>query len=268
MTFNDKTTLGNTGITVGRLGIANSYRAPAVAYEEAFEAGCNYFTWGTFLKGRSKGFLQAAQAIIQGGHRSEMVLGIISYAHVAFLTEAFLKKGLKKLGTDYADVLILGYFSRRPPQRVLDGAQKLKDSGMVRALGITTHKRTLVPELHREGQLDVYHVRYNAVHRGGEEDLFPHVMGDSKPGIVSFTATCWGRLLDAKRMPPGEEPVSAPDCYQFALTHPAVDVCLTGPRTTEELRENLSVLNRKPMDEDELARMRRIGDHVGKRRPS
>jgi predicted aldo/keto reductase-like oxidoreductase len=266
MTFHERTTLGATGISVGRLGIATSYRAPAVAYEEAFEAGCNYFTWGRVLRGGPKEFVHAARTLIQAGHRGEMVLGVISYAHAAFLTETFLRRNLKRLGTDYADVLILGYFSRRPPQRVLDGAQKLKDLGLVRALGITTHTRTLVPKLHREGQLDLYHVRYNAVHRGGEEDLFPHVMGDSKPGIVSFTATCWGRLLEAKRMPSGVAPPTAPDCYQFALSHPAVDVSLTGPRSPEELKENLSVLDRGPMNEDELGRMRRIGDYVGKRR--
>ncbi|MGW8265711.1 MAG: aldo/keto reductase, partial [Longimicrobiales bacterium] len=177
-------------------------------------------------------------------------------------TEHFMRKGLRRLGTDYADVLLLGYFSKRPPPRILDGAMRLKKMGMVRAIGITTHNRALVPELHREGILDLYHVRYNAVHRGAEKDLFPHVTGPSKPGIVAFTATCWGRLLSAKRMPPGERPATAAECYRFALTHPAVDVCLTGPRSLEEMRENLAVLDQGPMSQEELARMHRIGDYV------
>jgi len=262
MSFESPTTLGTTGIPVGRLGVASSYRAPTAAYEEAFERGCNYFTWGSFIRGRSKEFEGAARSLFANGHRSRMVLGVLSYAHSAFLTERFMRQGLKKLGTDYADVLLLGYFSKRPPQRVLDGALRLKETGVVRAIGITTHKRSLVPELHREGILDVYHVRYNAVHRGGEEDLFPHVMGEDKPGIVAFTATCWGRLLSPKRMPPGEVPATAVDCYRFALTHPAVDVCLTGPRTLEQMRENLATLAQGPMSEDELERMRRIGDRI------
>jgi aryl-alcohol dehydrogenase-like predicted oxidoreductase len=265
-TFQEQVPLGTSGISVGRLGVASSYRAPARAYEEAFHAGCTYFTWGSFIRGRSKAFQDAAASLIRDGHRGEMVLGILSYAHMAFLTERFLRKGLRRLGTDYADVLLLGYFSRRPPQRVLDGASKLKASGMVRAIGITTHNRKLVPELHREGIMDVYHVRYNAVHPGGEEDLFPHIMGESKPGIVAFTATCWGRLLDPKRMPAGEAPATAAECYRFALSHPAVDVCLTGPRTTEEMRENLATLDQGPLAPEEMARMRRIGAHIGKRR--
>ncbi len=262
MTFDSPTTLGSTGIPVGRLGVASSYRAPETAYLEAFERGCNYFTWGSFIRGPSREFERAARSLFENGHRSRIVLGILSYAHSAFLTEHFLRKGLRKLGTDHADVLLLGYFSKRPPQRVLDGAFRLKERGMVRAVGITTHNRSLVPELHREGILDLYHVRYNAAHRGGEEDLFPHVMGPSKPGIVAFTATCWGRLLSPKRMPPGEKPATAVECYRFALSHPAVDVCLTGPRTLEEMRENLSTLDQGPMSEAELTRMHRIGDHL------
>jgi len=262
MTFDTPVSLGSTGISVGRLGVASSYRAPTPAYLEAFERGCTYFTWGSFIRGPAKQFEKAARSLFEGGHRNRMVLGILSYAHSAFLTEHFLKKGLGRLGTDYADVLLLGYFSKRPPQRVLDGAMKLKERGMVRAIGITTHNRSLVPELHREGILDLYHVRYNAVHRGAEEDLFPHVMGPSKPGIVAFTATCWGRLLSAKRMPPGERPATAAECYRFALTHPAVDVCMTGPRTLQEMRENLAVLDQGPMSEEEVSRMHRIGDHV------
>jgi len=262
MTFDSPVRLGSTGMEVGRLGVASSYRAPASAFEEAFDGGCNYFTWGSFIRGRARQFEAAARSLFGSGHRSRILLSVLSYAHSAFLTERSLRKGLRKLGTDYADVLLLGYYSKPPPRRVLEGALRLKESGMVRAIGITTHRRTLVPELHREGILDLYHVRYNAAHRGAETDLFPHVTGPDKPGIVAFTATCWGRLLSEKRMPPGERPATAVECYRFALTHPAVDVCMTGPRTLEQMRENLATLGQGPMDGAELARMHRIGDHI------
>ena len=45
MTFNENRILGKTGLEVGRLGISSSFGAPAKAYEEAFERGCNFFTW-------------------------------------------------------------------------------------------------------------------------------------------------------------------------------------------------------------------------------
>ena len=63
-------------------------------------------------------------------------------------------------------------------------------------------------------------------------------------------------------MPAGEEPATAGDCYRFVLSQPAVDVCLSGPRSLEQLEQNLQVLEQGPMDQEELARMRRIGDHL------
>jgi hypothetical protein len=36
------TSLRQTGLKVGRLGVSASYGAPAEAFEEAFEKGCNY----------------------------------------------------------------------------------------------------------------------------------------------------------------------------------------------------------------------------------
>jgi hypothetical protein len=37
------TRLGKTGLKVGRLGVSAGYGAPAEAFEDAFEKGCNYF---------------------------------------------------------------------------------------------------------------------------------------------------------------------------------------------------------------------------------
>ena len=71
MNFRDKITLGRTGLNVGRLGISSSYGAPAEAFEEAFEKGCNYFSWGTFIKGRSKEMKKAIINILQTNHRRQ-----------------------------------------------------------------------------------------------------------------------------------------------------------------------------------------------------
>ena len=49
MTFNEPVVLGRTGLKVGRLGLASGYGAPAEAFEEGFERGCNYWTWGTVV---------------------------------------------------------------------------------------------------------------------------------------------------------------------------------------------------------------------------
>jgi predicted aldo/keto reductase-like oxidoreductase len=255
-------TLGRTRLEVGRLGIASGYWAPAEAIELAFERGCNYFTWGTFLRGRSPHMAEAIRRIVANGQRERLVLAMFSYAHQAFLTEKLLVRGLQSIGLERADVLILGYFGRRPRQSLIDGALRMKEKGLVRFIGLSGHQRTLFPELAREGLFDVLHIRYNAVNSGAERDAFPYLTGENRSGVVAFTATAWGRLLSPKRMPAGEAAPSAADCYRFALSHPAVDVCMMGARTTEQMRENLRALELGPLSEAEQARMRRIGDHL------
>jgi predicted aldo/keto reductase-like oxidoreductase len=264
MNFSEPVVLGRTGLKVGRLGIASGYKAPTAAIEEAFERGCNYFTWGTVIKGYVPGMREALKTIVGKGQRDKLVLTAFTYAHNNFLTERLLSRGLKSVGLDHADVLILGYFSRKPPRRLIDGALRMKEKGLVRFIGISSHNRKLLGTIAGEGEFDVLHLRYNAAHRGAETEIFPFLARETerRPGTVVFTATRWGKLLDPKKMPPGENPPTAADCYRFVLSHPAVDVCMSGAKTVEQIRENLSVLNSGPMTEAELERMRRIGDFI------
>ncbi|WP_319405505.1 aldo/keto reductase [uncultured Desulfosarcina sp.] len=262
MTFSEKKTLGRTNLKVGRLGISSSFGAPAAAYEEAFERGCNYFTWGTFIRGRSGPMRSAIRSITAAGRRDDLVVGMLTYAHHAWLTEHFFVKGLGDAGLEYADVLLLGWFPKRPPQKVIDGALKLKEKGLVRFIGLTSHNRKLFPELAREGLFDVFHIRYNAAHRGAETETFPHLTGDDRPGVVSFTATDWRKLLGKRKLPHGETPLTAAECYRFVLSHPAVDVCMMGAKTLEQMRENLAVLDQGALTAEEMERVRMIGKLV------
>jgi len=108
----------------------------------------------------------------------------------------------------------------------------------------------------------VFQLRYNAVHRGAEKDIFPYLPEQNRPGIVNFTATCWRKLLNAKNMPAGERPLSGTDCYRFVLSNPNVDVCLTGPSSAERLEQNLEALEAGPLSAEEMERIVRIGDHI------
>ncbi len=264
MDFYEKTSLGRTGLKVGRLGVSSSFGAPAEAFEEAFEKGCNYFTWGTFIKGRSSEMKKAIQRIIKKGQRDKLALAFFTYAHSHCLTEKFLVRGMKALGIEYVDVLLMGYFPKRPRQKLIDGALQLKEKGLVRFLGLSGHKRELFPWLKQEGLFDVFHVRYNAANRGAETEVFPYMTGEDRPGIVSFTATRWGHLLNPKKMPADTPPPRAADCYRFVLSHPAVDVCMSGSKNLEEMRENLKTLALGPMSDEEMTRMKKIGDYLHK----
>jgi predicted aldo/keto reductase-like oxidoreductase len=262
MIFSRPAVLGRTGLIVGRLGVSSSFGAPAAAFEMAFDRGCNYFTWGTFVRGRSGPMGRAIRTIVARGKRNDLVVGMLTYAHNAWLTERFFVKGLKSARLDYADVLLLGYFPKRPTRRVMDGAIELKEKGLVRFIGLTSHNRKLFPELAEESLFDVFHIRYNAAHRGAETETFPYLTGENRPGVVSFTATDWRKLLSVQKMPPGETPLTAAECYRFALSNPAVDVCMMGAGSMEQMTENLAVLDQGPLSERASERVKRIGRHV------
>jgi aryl-alcohol dehydrogenase-like predicted oxidoreductase len=259
--FNEPTILGRTGLQVGRLGISSSYGAPAAAFEEAFERGCNYFVMGSFMKGRSKEMIKAIRNINQRGDRDKLVVCMMEYTHSQMLGKSHFYKGLKKLGLDYVNVLMLGYYPNKPRMQVMNLALNLKENGVVHHLALSGHKRTLFPKL-VESPIDIFQVRYNAANSGAEKDVFPFCGGENRPGMISFTATRWGQLLKESKMPPGEKPLTAKDCYRFVLSNPAVDVCMTGARTLEMMRENLETLDSGPLSPEEMERIRRIGDHV------
>jgi predicted aldo/keto reductase-like oxidoreductase len=251
--------LGKTGLKVGRLGVAASYGAPTAAFEEAFERGCNYFYWGSM---RKSGMRDAIRNISEKGRREDLVIAMQSYSRSAILMESFFKQGLKKAGLDHADVMILGWHNKRPSQRIMDRALSMKEKGLFRFLALSGHKRTLFPELAREKIFDIFHIRYNAAHRGAETDIFPHIEKNTVPGLVSYTATRWGQLLNPKKMPEGETPLRGSDCYRFALSHASVDVCMCGPKNHDQMKEALRTLDLGPLNDQEMERMHRIGDHL------
>ena len=254
-------TLGRTGLKVGPLGVGCGYGGSEKAFEEAFERGCNYFCMDNRRKGAA--MVRAIKNICQRGGRDELVIVLQSYVRSAGMMESRFQKGLRSLGLEAADVMILGARSRPPSARLMERALAMKERGLFRFLGLSGHNRSLFPRLAAGGDFDLFHVRYNAAHRGAEEEVFPHLgEGEDRPGLATYTATRWGALLKPRRMPPGQNPPPAADCYRFVLSQEAVDVCLTGPRNLAQMREALQALELGPLEAQEMERMRRIGDHV------
>jgi len=250
--------LGRTGLDVGRLGISASYGVPAQAVEQAFERGVNYLYWGSMRRGS---FGQALRNLKP--RRDRMVLVLQSYTRVAALMRPSVEMALRKVGFEYADVLLLGLWNHLPPARILDAAAALRERGFIRHIAVSTHHRPLAEQLAANSNIGIVHVRYNAAHTGAEREVFPMLGGLAKPpGAVAFTATSWRQLLNPKRVPQGEKIPTAADCYRFVLSNPAVDVCMTGPSTAAHVEQSLRAADACPMPDEELAWMRRVGDYI------
>lgn len=253
--------LGRTGLRVSRIGLGSSFNAPTAAYEEAFERGVRYFYWGSLRK------KQMGDAIrnLAPRHRSELVVVVQSYARFGWMVKASVERALRRLKLDHADVLLLGWHNSEPAARILDASGELVSRGLVSHVALSSHHRPLFPQLIDDQRVGVWHVRYNAVHRGAEREVFPTLKGmtvEERPGVVTYTSTRWGHLVDPKRVPSGERVPTGTDCYRFALSDPNVDVAICGPDDTEQLRQALVALEQGPLSEDDQRWMRRVGDHI------
>lgn len=258
-------TLGRTGIEVHRLGLSASYLPGREAIHRAVDAGLNYF----FCYGFDFQMVRALREVLRKD-RGRFVVATGPYNLIWGHTDVrrTLERRLRQLGTDYIDVfLFLGVMKPEElPGRVLDDLRRLREEGRVRAIGLSTHDRKLAGRLAADGTVDVLMIRYNAAHRGAEEDIFPR-LDPHRPGVVSYTATRWTALLRRPRGWPRDGRVpTAGECYRFALSSPHVDVCLTAPRNARQLEENLAALARGPLDEDERAFLTRFGDAVHARK--
>jgi aryl-alcohol dehydrogenase-like predicted oxidoreductase len=267
--FRDVVELGRTGLRVSRLGIGSSFVTSARFVEEAVEQGVNYLYWGSL---RRSAFGQAIRNVARK-NREGVVLTVQSYSRVGALVAPSVELALRRAGVEYFDFLLLGMWNQPPRAGIVEAALRLRAQGKVRHLMLSTHNRPSLPDHFRrfeagESPYDVFMLRYNAVHRGAERDVFPYVP-ERRPGLIAYTATRWGHLLDPAKMPPGEAPPPARDCYRFALSHAAVDLVLCGPKNRDELQEAIRALDAGPLSPEEQARMRRIGDHVyGRYRPN
>lgn len=261
--------LGTTGLEVTPLALASGAvrgsapKGPALTADDVelayHEFGLNTF----FVPTMHEAMCEGVRRLVASGHRDDLVL--ISMASLPFgwsVRRAWARQ-VRVLGVETIDVFLLGWVQGRwyLTGKTWPAMQRLRDEGKTRAIGWSTHKRKLATQLARELDPDVMMIRYNAAHRGAETDIF-EPLGEACPAIIDYTATRWGRLLQPVPEAGYEQGLSAPECYRFGLTHPAVGTVLSAARSADEIRENVEGVRAGPLDEERLCEVRAFGDAV------
>lgn len=254
-------TLGKAGLPVFRLGLSASYRPGKEIIYKALDEGVNFF----FMYGFDNQMTGVLREALKG-RREKYVLATGAYNLIWTHQDLrrTLEKRLRQLQTDYIDVfLFLGVTKRKHfTDRVRDELQELRTDPRVRGVGLSCHDRKFAGLLAAAGAVDFLMIRYNAAHRGAEQDIFPQ-LAVHNPGVVSYTATRWRRLLRSPRGWPEAKPAPpAGMAYRFVLSNPHVDVCLTAPANAKQFEENLAAVRQGPLSDEEMRLMREFGDSV------
>ncbi|WP_224248703.1 aldo/keto reductase [Hyalangium gracile] len=250
--------LGSTGLSVSPLVLSGANGLSPASLAEAHEAGVNAFFWEPDYTQLTR-FLKMTR-----GQREELVLVAGTYHSGPAALRRDVESALRQLRTDRLDVFLL--FWVRSPERLnaedFEALEKLRAEGKLRAFGFSTHLRDLAVEALRRNPWPVVMTRHSAAHPGAEAAFFPEALSRGT-GVLTFTATCYGRLLQPMPGMPADAALpSAVDCYRYSLSQPGVSACLSAPRSHRELLQNLEVLSRPRMMPEALEAMRAHGARV------
>ena len=257
-------TLGKLPATVFRLGLSATYRPGKQTIHKALDEGINYL----FHFGIDTQMTAVLRDVLhRDRERYVVATGAYNYIWTHQNLRKTLEKRLRQLRTDYIDVFhFLGVTKREHlTPRVRAELEEIRHDPRVRAVSVSIHDRALAGELAAAGALDALMVRYNAAHRGAENEIFPFLQAHH-PGLISYTATRWRYLLRPPRgWPRGGRVPTAGMCYRFVLSNPQVDVCLMAPSNARHLAQNLAEVRQGPLCQEDLAFMREFGDAVYRR---
>src|SRR5260221_2622322 len=140
------------GRRVFRLGLAASYGIEEPAIRVALERGVNYL----FCTYRSGKLLSALRDALAKNRERYVVAALPLLAFTGGAVRRGAERALKHLGTDYLDVYQLGWLGIQSAwtDGTLKELRHLKESGKVRALGVSIHDRVRAGKLAEDSPLD------------------------------------------------------------------------------------------------------------------
>lgn len=172
---------------------------------------------------------------------------------------------LKNLQTDYMDVGFIhcldeeSDWSSYEKNGILSYIMKLKDQGVIKYIGLSTHAPEMANRVMDRGILDMLVFSINPMYDFGQGD---YAIGATKErldlyrrcekegvGISVMKPFNAGQLLDAKKSP-FHQALTTAQCIQYALDKPGVLTVLGGPGNVEQLKEILSYLDATEEEKD------------------
>lgn len=103
-----------------------------------------------------------------------------------FLTRS-VDESLRRLKTDYIDLFYIHFPDEKTPKYEAVGAlERLRETGKIRAIGVSNFSLQQLEEANQDGYLDVVQGHYNLFNRDAESEIFPYLLEHSLSFIPYF----------------------------------------------------------------------------------
>jgi len=251
----DKVILGNTGIEVSRLGLGTVKfgRNEGVKYPQGFALPSDEDCANLLSLAKDLGInmLDTAPAygsseerlgeLLKGQREDWVIVGKVGeefeggHSTYHFTPQHFcmsLERSLKRLNTDYIDILLIHSDGRDMDilsnDALIEEMLRFKEHGLVRAVGAST--KTAEGGIKALELMDVVMATYTADYT------------DEKPALDYAAAHNKGVLL--KKVLSSGHNADIEDAFKFALSHPCRPCAIAGTINPLHLRENIESANK------------------------
>ncbi|NVB41736.1 HEAT repeat domain-containing protein [Pseudenhygromyxa sp. WMMC2535] len=245
--------LGHSGLSLAPLVISGAYSLSPASLAFAVERGVDTMFWEPRYASMSAFLRQPKRRGIQ------VIAGSFHAERDGLLRD--LETARRRLGRGCIDLFML-FWVRSPARLSAEALATLRECqarGWIRSYGFSTHDRATACEAVATGDWPVIMTRHSAAHRGAEAELLG-AAAEAGVGMLGFSALCYGRMLRPSSVyARGPAP---PDCYRYSLAQPAVAACVSAPRRHRELAENLAVLERPELGDEQLEALRAHGREI------
>lgn len=239
--------LGNTGIKVSQLCFGGLTVGPLQAnlspveggkvIEKAFELGVNFIDTAQLYK-----TYEHIKEGMKNFNREDIIISSKSYAYDTKTARESIDDALKSLGTDYVDIFMLheqeSEHTIRGHYEALEYYLRLKEKGIIRAVGLSTHAIAGVKAAVKYKEIDIIHPIVNVSGLGISDGNVKEMITEIKNykarggGIFSMKPLGGGNLINR-----------IDKSFNFILGLDCIDSIAVGMQTIDEVVANVTRFN-------------------------
>ncbi|MBO0468047.1 aldo/keto reductase [Enterococcus plantarum] len=193
-------------------------------------------------------------------------------------------EALQRLQTEYIDIFYIHFPDETTPKNEAVAAlQKIKETGKIRAIGVSNFNLDQIKEANQDGYVDIVEDEYSLIHREAEQELLPYLKENQISFIPYFplaSGLLTGKYERNITFPPEDLRSKKPDfqgerfnvildkvnqlkqiaaeynasvaeiVLAWYIKNPFVDVVIPGAKKVEQVINNVKALDVHLTDED------------------